>query len=117
MINPYSHEHFMKLALKEAEEALSKDEVPVGAIVVSGNQVIARGYNLTETLNDVTAHAEMQAQLQQKAAEERRAIAKAHAAEVARLQKEEENKIEREMQKRKQYIISKFKLNEYVKRN
>ena len=61
MINPYSHEHFMKLALKEAEEALSKDEVPVGAIVVSGNQVIARGYNLTETLNDVTAHAEMQA--------------------------------------------------------
>lgn len=61
MIDPYSDEHFMKLALKEAEAALAKDEVPVGAVVVSGNQIIARGHNLTETLNDVTAHAEMQA--------------------------------------------------------
>lgn len=61
MIDPYSDEHFMKLALKEAEEALSKDEVPVGAVIVSGNQVIARGHNLSETLHDVTAHAEMQA--------------------------------------------------------
>lgn len=61
MIDPYSDEHFMKLALKEAEMALDKDEVPVGAVVVSGNQVIARGHNLSETLNDVTAHAEMQA--------------------------------------------------------
>ena len=61
MLDPYSDEHFMKLALKEAQEALAKDEVPVGAIVVSGNQVIARGHNLSETLNDVTAHAEMQA--------------------------------------------------------
>lgn len=61
MIDPYSDEHFMKLALKEAETALAKDEVPVGAVVVSGNQIIARGHNLTETLNDVTAHAEMQA--------------------------------------------------------
>lgn len=61
MIDPYSDEHFMKLALKEAEAALAKDEVPVGAIVVAGNQIIARGHNLSETLNDVTAHAEMQA--------------------------------------------------------
>jgi tRNA(adenine34) deaminase len=61
MLDPYSDEHFMKLALKEAQEAFVKDEVPVGAIVVSGNQVIARGHNLSETLNDVTAHAEMQA--------------------------------------------------------
>ena len=61
MLDPYSDEHFMKLALKEAQEALAKDEVPVGAIVVSGNQVIGRGHNLSETLNDVTAHAEMQA--------------------------------------------------------
>lgn len=61
MIDPYSDEHFMKLALKEAEIALDKDEVPVGAVVVSGYQVIARGHNLSETLNDVTAHAEMQA--------------------------------------------------------
>ncbi|MFZ9029119.1 MAG: nucleoside deaminase [Crocinitomicaceae bacterium] len=61
MLDPYSDEHFMKLALKEAQEALAKDEVPVGAIIVSGNQVIARGHNLSETLNDVTAHAEMQA--------------------------------------------------------
>lgn len=61
MIDPYSDEHFMKLAVKEAEAALEKDEVPVGAVVVSGNQVIARGHNLSETLNDVTAHAEMQA--------------------------------------------------------
>lgn len=60
MIEPYSDEHFMKMALKEAEAALEKDEVPVGAIVVSGNQIIARGHNLAETLNDVTAHAEMQ---------------------------------------------------------
>jgi len=61
MIEPYSDEHFMKLALKEAEEALEKDEVPVGAIIVSENTIIARGHNLSETLNDVTAHAEMQA--------------------------------------------------------
>lgn len=61
MLNNKSHEYFMKEALKEAEKALARDEVPVGAVVVCNNQVIARAHNLTETLNDVTAHAEMQA--------------------------------------------------------
>ncbi len=51
----------MKIALQEAETALEKDEVPIGCIVVSGNRIIAKAHNLTETLNDVTAHAEMQA--------------------------------------------------------
>lgn len=51
----------MKMALQEAEAAFEKDEVPVGCIIVSSNRVIARSHNLTETLNDVTAHAEMQA--------------------------------------------------------
>ena len=51
----------MKMALQEAETALEKDEVPIGCIVVSNNRIIARAHNLTETLNDVTAHAEMQA--------------------------------------------------------
>jgi tRNA(adenine34) deaminase len=51
----------MKEALKEAEIALKKNEVPVGAIVVCGGQIVARTHNLTETLNDATAHAEMQA--------------------------------------------------------
>jgi len=51
----------MKLALSEAKIALEKGEVPIGAVVVCKDRVIARGYNLTETLNDVTAHAEMQA--------------------------------------------------------
>jgi len=51
----------MKKALQEAQEAYNKDEVPVGAIVVIENQIIAKAHNLTETLNDVTAHAEMQA--------------------------------------------------------
>lgn len=54
-------EYFMRQALLEAKKALEKDEVPVGAVIVSSNKIIARGYNLTETLNDVTAHAEMQA--------------------------------------------------------
>jgi len=57
----FSDEHFMKEALKEAKTAFEKDEVPVGAIVVFNNKIIARAHNLTETLNDVTAHAEMQA--------------------------------------------------------
>ncbi len=52
---------FMKQALKEAEIALGKDEVPVGAVVVCNNTIIARAHNLTEQLTDVTAHAEMQA--------------------------------------------------------
>ena len=51
----------MKQALKEAEKALQKDEVPIGAVIVANNTIIGRGHNLTETLNDVTAHAEMQA--------------------------------------------------------
>ena len=61
MINLYSDEYFMKEALKEAQKALEKDEVPVGAIIVYNDKIIARAHNLTETLNDVTAHAEMQA--------------------------------------------------------
>ncbi len=54
-------EYFMKEALKEAEKAFARDEVPVGCVVVADDRVIGRGHNLTETLNDVTAHAEMQA--------------------------------------------------------
>ena len=61
MIDPLSDEHFMKKALLEAELALQKGEVPVGVVVVAHGQIIARGHNLTETLTDVTAHAEMQA--------------------------------------------------------
>ncbi len=52
-------EYYMREALKQAKIALSKDEVPIGAVIVSGNKIIAKGYNQTETLNDVTAHAEM----------------------------------------------------------
>jgi tRNA(adenine34) deaminase len=52
-------EHFMKLALREAENAFSEGEVPVGAIVVINNRVISRGYNMVEKLKDPTAHAEM----------------------------------------------------------
>ena len=51
----------MALALEEARAALAQDEIPVGAVVVANGQVIGRGHNLTETLHDVTAHAEMQA--------------------------------------------------------
>ena len=51
----------MKKALQEAELAFEKDEIPVGALIVIDNKIIARGHNLTEMLNDVTAHAEMQA--------------------------------------------------------
>ena len=54
-------EKFMRQALREAENALHKNEIPVGAVVVCGGSVIARAHNLTETLTDVTAHAEMQA--------------------------------------------------------
>jgi tRNA(adenine34) deaminase len=56
-----SDEYFMKEALKEARKAFELDEVPVGAVIVSNQRIIARGHNLTEQLNDVTAHAEMQA--------------------------------------------------------
>src|SRR4051812_16891879 len=54
-------ELFMREALKEARKAFSNDEVPIGAVIVCRDRVIARSYNLTEKLNDVTAHAEMQA--------------------------------------------------------
>jgi len=53
-------EHFMKAALAEAKSAFVKDEVPVGAVIVCNNKIIARSYNLSETLIDPTAHAEMQ---------------------------------------------------------
>lgn len=54
-------EYFMNQALLEAQKALEKDEVPIGCVIVSQKRIIARAHNLTETLNDVTAHAEMQA--------------------------------------------------------
>ena len=57
----FDDEYFMRLALAEAEEAYAADEVPIGAVVVADNEIIGRGHNLTQTLNDVTAHAEMQA--------------------------------------------------------
>lgn len=57
----FTDDYFMKKALYEAKEAFAKGEVPVGAVVVVNNQVIARTHNLTELLHDVTAHAEMQA--------------------------------------------------------
>ena len=57
----FTDEYYMKLALQEAQIALEKDEVPIGCIIVSNNRVIAKAHNLTEALNDVTAHAEMQA--------------------------------------------------------
>jgi tRNA(adenine34) deaminase len=53
--------YFMKRALQEAETAFEKDEVPIGAVIVVQDRIIARAHNLTEQLNDVTAHAEMQA--------------------------------------------------------
>jgi tRNA(adenine34) deaminase len=54
-------EHFMQLALNEAEKAFEKGEIPIGCVIVCNDLVIAKAHNLTETLNDVTAHAEMQA--------------------------------------------------------
>ncbi|MDA0303008.1 MAG: nucleoside deaminase [Bacteroidetes bacterium] len=61
MEQPLNDEHFMRLALAEAQHAFEQDEVPVGAVIVARNQVIARGHNLCERLHDFTAHAEMQA--------------------------------------------------------
>ena len=58
-MNP--HEKYMRMALAEAQKALSEGEVPIGAVVVCKEHVIARAHNLTETLGDATAHAEMQA--------------------------------------------------------
>lgn len=59
MLSVFSDEHFMKEALKEAQKAFNEEEVPVGAVVVCDNKIIARAHNMTERLNDVTAHAEM----------------------------------------------------------
>ena len=61
MENPFTDEYFMKRALQEAEQAFDRDEIPVGAVIVINNTIIAKSHNLTELLNDVTAHAEMQA--------------------------------------------------------
>ena len=61
MENYQIDERFMREALKEAQKAADEDEVPIGAVIVCQNQIIARAHNLTETLNDPTAHAEMQA--------------------------------------------------------
>lgn len=61
MENIFTNEYFMAKALQEAQIAFDKDEIPVGAIVVVNNRLIAKSHNLTELLNDVTAHAEMQA--------------------------------------------------------
>ena len=61
MIEPFSDEYFMKKAFAEALQAFEEEEIPVGAVVVAKGKIIARAHNLTETLNDVTAHAEMQA--------------------------------------------------------
>lgn len=55
----FTDQYYMQQALKQAKEALDKDEVPVGAVVVSEGAIIAKAHNMTETLNDVTAHAEM----------------------------------------------------------
>jgi len=59
MINPFDDKYFMKKALQEAELALSVGEVPVGAVIVCNNQIVAKAHNQVETLNDATAHAEM----------------------------------------------------------
>lgn len=61
MLEAPNHEHFMRMALKEAQRAYDDNEVPIGAVIVADGRIIARGYNLTERLNDPTAHAEMQA--------------------------------------------------------
>jgi tRNA(adenine34) deaminase len=58
-MKPLPHEYFMNLALREARQALSEDEVPVGCIITAGNQIVGKGYNQVERLRDVTAHAEI----------------------------------------------------------
>ncbi len=60
-LRPTDNAFFMKEAIKEAIKAAEKDEVPIGAVIVCNNKIIARSHNLTESLNDPTAHAEMQA--------------------------------------------------------
>lgn len=61
LLDENPHLHYMRDAYKEALRAYEADEVPIGAIIVCRNKIIGRGHNLTERLNDVTAHAEMQA--------------------------------------------------------
>lgn len=61
MLQPKDDNYFMEKAYQEAQTAFEKDEIPIGAIITHKGQIIARAHNLTETLNDVTAHAEMQA--------------------------------------------------------
>jgi tRNA(adenine34) deaminase len=61
MENLFNDEYFMRIALNEATNAFERDEIPVGAVIVCNNKIIAKAHNLTETLTDVTAHAEMQA--------------------------------------------------------
>ena len=61
MIEPFDDTYFMQKAIQEAQVALDRGEIPVGAVIVIENRIIAKGHNLTETLTDVTAHAEMQA--------------------------------------------------------
>ena len=61
MIQPYDDTYYMRRALQVAQLAFDKGEVPVGAVIVIADKIVARGHNLTEALNDVTAHAEMQA--------------------------------------------------------
>lgn len=61
LISPYNDEYFMRQAIMEAQKAYEINEVPVGAVIVANNKIIARAHNLTEKLNDVTAHAEIQA--------------------------------------------------------
>ncbi len=60
-VSSQQDEKYMRMALNEAERALAKREVPIGAVVVAGDRIIGRGHNLVETLGDATAHAEMQA--------------------------------------------------------
>ena len=57
----FTDEYYMKMALQEAQTAFEKEEVPIGCIIVSNDRILAKAHNLTEALNDVTAHAEMQA--------------------------------------------------------
>ena len=61
MENLFTDEYFMRIAFNEAVTAYERDEIPVGAVIVCNNKIIAKAHNLTETLTDVTAHAEMQA--------------------------------------------------------
>lgn len=59
MLSVNTDEHYMREAIRQAQYAFDEGEIPVGAVVVSNNKIIARAYNQTERLNDVTAHAEM----------------------------------------------------------